>query len=166
MYALHSDVFYFRAKPNDCTLDQTIKYITRYLGRPVIAASRVDAYDGENITFHYNRHEDDALITETIPALDFIKRLIMHIPEKHFKMVRHYGIYAKHHKQEKHLFKYLSNEKCRFLKSLLDWRNSILLTFGYDPLKCSKCGASMLVLEVYHKKTALFEQYRKQMGFG
>lgn len=91
--------FYVRAKPNDCTLEQTVKYITRYLGRPVIAASRIDAYDGKNVTFHYNRHEDESHVVEKIPALDFIKRLIIHIPEKHFKMVRYYGIYAKHHKQ-------------------------------------------------------------------
>ena len=30
----------------------------------------------------------------------FIKRLIVHIPDKHFKMVRYHGIYTKHHKQE------------------------------------------------------------------
>lgn len=152
MYTLHSDGFYVRAKPNNCTLDQTVKYITRYLGRSVIAASRIDHYDGEHITFHYKKHEDNSLVTETIPALDFIRRLIIHIPEKHFKMVRYYGIYTKHHKLEKHLFKYLSHEKRKFLKSLLDWRHSILLNFGYDPLKCPKCGSSMLVLEVYHKK--------------
>lgn len=33
----------------------------------------------------------------------------------------------------------------------------ILLTFGYDPLKCPKCGKSMFAFEVYYKKTALFE---------
>lgn len=38
---------------------------------------------------------------ECVPALDFIKRLIVHIPEKHYKLLRYYGIYAKHHKQEK-----------------------------------------------------------------
>ena len=52
------------------------------------------------------------------------------------------------------------------LSRLLDWRNSILLAFGYDPLRCPECGTSMLVLEVYHKKTALFERYRKVMGYG
>ena len=80
-----------------------IKYIGRYLGRPVIATSRIDSYDGDNVTFHYNRHEDDKYVVETIPAIDFIKRLIRHIPEKHFKMLRYYGVYAKHHKQEKKL---------------------------------------------------------------
>ena len=58
------------------------------------------------------------------------------------------------------------NLKKRFLRSIQDWQHSILLSFGYDPLCCSECGTSMLVLEVYHKKTALFEQYRKVMKYG
>ena len=37
------------------------KYIGRYLGRPVIATSRIDKYDGSMVTFHYNRHEDELL---------------------------------------------------------------------------------------------------------
>ncbi|MBR3771236.1 MAG: transposase [Clostridium sp.] len=166
MYTLHSEGFYVRAMPNPCPADKAITYVTRYLGRPVIATSRIDKYDGDFVTFHYTRHEDDKLVTETVPVLDFIKRLIVHIPEKHFKMLRYYGIYAKHHKQEKKLYKCLSKEKLRFLRSTLDWRNSIIVSFGYDPLRCPKCGTSMLVLEVYHKKTALFEQYRKAMGYG
>ena len=166
MYTKHADGFYVRAKPNLCTPDITIKYISRYLGRPVIATSRIDTYDGENVTFHYTRHEDNKTVTETIPALNFIQKLIVHIPEKHFKMLRYYGIYAKHHKQEKKLRKCISAEKQRFLRSIQDWRQSILLSFGYDPLCCSECGTSMLVLEVYHKKTTLFEQYRKVMKYG
>ena len=130
----------------------TIKYISRYLGRPVIAASRIDKYDGEFVTFHYTRHEDNKTIEEGVPAPDFIKRLIIHIPEKHFKMLRYYGIYAKHHKQEKKLRRCISPEKRKFLSSIQDWRTSILLSFGYDPLRCPACGTSMSVLEVYHKK--------------
>lgn len=166
MYKIHSEGFYVRAMPNPCPTDKAISYITRYLGRPVIATSRIDKYDGDFVTFHYTRHEDDKLVTETVPVLDFIQRLIVHIPEKHFKMLRYYGIYAKHHKQEKNLRRCLSKEKIRFLRSTYDWRNSILISFGYDPLRCPKCGTSMLVLEVYHKKTALFEQYRRAMGYG
>lgn len=166
MYTKHSNGFYVRAKPNSCTPDKTIKYITRYLGRPVIASSRIDNYDVDSVTFHYKRHEDGHLVTETVPSLKFIKRLIVHIPEHHFKMLRYYGLYAKHHKQESKLRKCISPEKHKFLRSTLDWRQSILLSFGYDPLRCPKCGSSMLVLEVYYKKTALFEQYRKAMEHG
>lgn len=166
IYKNHTDGFYVRAKPNLCTTDITIKYISRYLGRPVIAASRIDKYDGSHVTFHYTRHEDNKTITECLPAMDFVKRLIIHIPEKHFKMLRYYGIYAKHHRQERTLRRAISQQKKNFLKRTLDWRTSILLTFGYDPLRCETCGTSLLVLEVYHKKTALFEQYRKVMGYG
>ena len=73
MYNKHADGFYVRAKPNLCTPDITIKYISRYLGRPVIATSRIDHYNGENVSFHYTRHEDNKTVTETIHALDFIK---------------------------------------------------------------------------------------------
>ena len=54
------------------------------------------SYDGVFVTFHYNRHEDEKYVEETLPAMDFIKRLIRHIPEKHFKMIRYGGIYARH----------------------------------------------------------------------
>lgn len=77
MYTKHSNGFYVRAKPNLCTPDITIKYISRYLGRPVIATSRIDNYDGENVTFYYTRHEDNKTVTETIPVLDFIQKLIV-----------------------------------------------------------------------------------------
>ena len=49
---------------------------------------------GDLVSFHYNRHEDDQYVQETIPVMDFIKRLIRHIPEKHFKMIRYGGLYA------------------------------------------------------------------------
>lgn len=93
-YSKHKHGFYVYAKPNKCDPKTVVKYISRYLGRPVIATSRIDKYDGEFVTFHYNRHEDEKYVEETLPAIDFIKRLIRHIPEKHFKMIRYGGIYA------------------------------------------------------------------------
>lgn len=90
-YTDHKHGFYVYAKPNLCDPKTVVKYIGRYLGRPVIATSRIDKYDGEMVTFHYHRHGDEKYIEETIPAIDFIKRLIRHIPEKYFKMIRYGG---------------------------------------------------------------------------
>ena len=81
-YHEHKQGFYVYAKPNKCDPHTVTKYIGKYLGRPVIATSRIDKYDGDMVTFHYNRHEDDKYVEETITAIDFIKRLIQHIPEK------------------------------------------------------------------------------------
>lgn len=77
-YRKHKHGFYVHAKPNKCKPKQTLKYIGRYLGRPVIATSRIIDYDGDFVTFKYNRHEDNMLVIEKLPVLDFIKRLRKH----------------------------------------------------------------------------------------
>lgn len=50
------------AKLNLCDPKTVLKYIGRYLGRPVMAISRIDHYDDDTVTFHYNRHEDNKYI--------------------------------------------------------------------------------------------------------
>ncbi len=157
--------FYVRAMPNKCDPKVVTKYIGRYLGRPVIATKRIDSYDGTNVTFHYNRHEDEKLVVETVPVLSFIERLIQHIPEKHFKMIRYYGIYARHHKKDSRLRKAISKEKHKILLSFNRWRDSICFSFGYDPLKCPKCKNTMVFLELYHNhiRIPLDELYEKVM---
>nr|WP_320923379.1 transposase [Hungatella sp.] len=42
----------------NCKPNLVLKYIGRYLGRPVIASSRIDSYGGDIVTFHYNRHDN------------------------------------------------------------------------------------------------------------
>lgn len=106
--------FYVYAKPNECKPSKVIKYIGRYLGRPAIATSRIDSYDGKDVTFHYNHHEDDAYVEETVPAMDFIRRLIRHIPEKHFKMIRYGGLYARRRDTDKKLSRAIPSEKHKF----------------------------------------------------
>ena len=85
-----------------------------------------------------------------------------HIPEKHFKMVRYYGIYARHRESDKKLCKAIPEFKQAFYLSLTKWRNSIAYSFGYDPLKCS-CGNQMSLLELFHnhKPVPLDDLYRK-----
>lgn len=162
-YREHKDGFYVYAKPNECEPDSVLKYIGRYLGRPVIATSRIDNYDGDFVTFHYNRHEDDKLVVETVPVLDFIKRLIRHIPEKHFKMIRYYGIYARHRDSDKHIVKAIPEHRKRFVLSMNKWRMSIGFTFGYDPLKCPCCNNTLTLLELFHnhKRVPLDDLFRK-----
>lgn len=164
-YRNQKNGFYVYAKPNKCDPKTVTKYIGRYLGRPVIATSRIDQYDGDFVTFHYNRHEDDVLVTEKVPVMDFIKRLIRHIPEKYFKMIRYYGLYARPYKKIRLLRPAISKEKRKIYLSLNRWRDSILLSFGYDPLTCPCCGETMLFMELYynHKRVSLDELYERTM---
>ena len=164
-YNDHKQGFYVYAKPNKCNPKIVTKYIGRYLGRPVIATSRIDHYDGETVTFHYNRHEDNRLITESVPVMQFIQRLIQHIPEKHFKQIRYYGLYAGNHKNDSKLNLAIAKEKRKIFLSFNRWRDCILHSFGYDPLKCPCCGETMTFLDLYynHQHISLNEMYERTM---
>lgn len=165
-YTEHKQGFYVYAKPSKCDPTVVTKYIGRYLGRPVIATSRIDKYDGEQVTFHYNRHEDDKYVVETIPAMEFIQRLIRHIPEKHFKMIRYGGLYARHRKIDKKLYHAIPQKAHPFFRSFNKWRVAIIGAFGYDPLKCPDCKHEMEFLELYfnHQRVSLEEMYEKAMS--
>ncbi len=128
--------------------DKVIKYISRYLGRPVIATSRIDSYDGEYVTFHNNNHEDNSYVERTVPVLDFISLLIQHIPEKHFKMTRYFGLYARHRNSDEKLRWAIPKSRHRILLDFNKWRQIILLSFGYDPLQCPKCNHKMEFLKL------------------
>ena len=164
-YREHREGFYVYAKPNKCDPKTVVKYIGRYLGRPVIATSRIDQYDGDFVSFHYNRHEDNACVEETLPVMEFIERLIRHIPEKYYKMIRYGGIYAGHREIDQKLHRVISREKHSIYRSFNQWRTAILFSFGYDPLTC-ECGTTMLFLELYfnHKRVSLEEMYEKVMS--
>lgn len=169
-YKDHPDGFYVYAPQSQCPPEQIMKYVGRYLGRPVIGSSRIDKYDGDFVTFHYNRHEDNAYVQETVPVLEFIKRLIIHIPEKSFRMIRYYGIYAKHHKQEPKLFRRAKNAFDPRYKELLDswykWRYLMMSCFQTDPLECPKCHKTMslMLIRLNKGKETLLEQYIRIMN--
>ena len=149
LYVNYDNGFYVRAKPNIISnIKLAVDYVIRYTGRPAMAQSRIINYDGEYVTFYYERHEDNKRVEETIHVYDFIKKLIIHIPEENFKMVRYYGFYAKEHKFSNLIFKMLNDIQIKVRQSLRKWRLSIELSFGYDPLRCS-CGRFMDFVDIF-----------------
>jgi len=137
--------FFVYAPKSKGKIRNIINYLGRYLSRPPIATSRIDNYDGTNVTFHYNRHEDDLLITETVTAEEFILRLVVHVPPRYFNMVRYYGLYSK----TKILLKKIRNilKAKRYRQS---FSNLLLKTLGVDPHMCSVCGQKLIFAWLTH----------------
>lgn len=134
---------YAEKKCNQSTQNM-IEYAVRYTGKPAMAESRILDYDGEYITFWYQRHEDNKIIKEHIHVYDFFKRLIIHIPDENFKTVRYYGIYSKKHKFHDKMVMLIKSQTHILRDSLNKWRLMILNDFGIDPLTCPKCGNQMI----------------------
>lgn len=160
IYKEYNNGFYVYAKPdNISSINQTINYVVRYTGRPAMAQSRIIDYDGTYVTYYYERHEDGKRIEEKVHAYEFIKRLILHIPNKNFKVVRYYGIYAKTHKQADKIFKLLNKSQIEIRNQLRKWNISIELSFGYDPTICN-CGGNLIFFELKIKDPELLKSPR------
>lgn len=150
LYHKYPEGFYVNAPKSDFSSASSVtKYIVRYIGRPAMAQSRITDYDGKNVTFWYQRHEDSKKVTETIHAHDFIKRLIIHIPEKGFNMLRYYGIYAQPYNTNPHLIRKIDRKKKLARRTMQHWAFRISISFGYDPLKCH-CGEFMKFFDIYY----------------
>ncbi len=73
----------------------TVRYIGRYTKRAVLAEYRITRYDGKIVRFAFKDYAQGGKTSyKTMPVLAFIGRLIRHIPDKHFKMVRYAGLFA------------------------------------------------------------------------
>lgn len=150
LYKTKDNGFYVNAPPAKLgSTDAIVNYVIRYIGRPVMAQSRIISYDGSNVTYWYQRHEDNQKITVIESACEFIKKLIIHIPEKNFNMLRYYGLYAKGRSAFPDLIRKISEPVRKLRKSLLKWRYALDMAFGKDPLDCP-CGHTMEFSGIYH----------------
>lgn len=150
LYRTYTDGFYVNApSKEDFNSPMAVaKYITRYIGRPVMAQSRISAYDGTHVTYWYQRHEDNEIVYKTDHAHDFIKKLIIHIPEKGFNMLRYYGLYAMPDART-HGFVHLMKPHLRkSVHTMQRWVFRMELSFHHDPLKCP-CGGYMELKDIY-----------------
>lgn len=146
--------FYVNAESKMDDAQKAAKYIGRYIARPSIAESRIQSYDGQTVTFTYEDHETGETKSEILPVLQFIGRLVMHIPKKGYQMVKRYGLYARHikpifkkalelmHKAKQLLFSFFSTHDT--------WRQRIINRFEKDPLLCPVCGVEMELWFIWH----------------
>lgn len=145
LYLSKNNGFYVYAPPSKYkSVTKLIKYVCRYVARPVMAESRIINYDGTYVTFWYQRHEDDKVVIEKIHTYEFIARLILHIPEPNFKQIRFYGAYHNRKKIDIRINRYQTTELSNFKSSYTRWRNMIIISFKEDPLKCPICNSIML----------------------
>lgn len=98
-YSANGKGFYVYAPQQEGNVKEQLAYIGRYLRRPAIAVRRIQAYDGEYVTFVYWDKTEEEEKQETMTVEEFIGRVIRHIPEENFKMIRYYGVYSRRMKK-------------------------------------------------------------------
>jgi hypothetical protein len=145
-YKANAEGFYVYAPKQKGNVKMQLRYIGRYMRRPAIGLNRIVNYDGESVTFKYQDKRSSQEKQETISVEEFIGRLIKHIPDEQFKLIRHYGIYSRRIKAlskkligvwQKTVRKWLVAAK-RLARR--DWSQRIKEQTGKDPMECPVCG--------------------------
>lgn len=163
-YRENNNGFYVHAKTEIKSAKIAAKYVGRYVGRPAIAESRILDYDGKYVTYKYTRHEDNKVIIEKAHVYEFIKKIIIHIPEKNFKMIRYFGLYSRRSKGNNNFIKMIDERIIKIRKSIANWEYRILAAFGVDPCDCPNCRSKMRVHDiVYPKYGSIRERLKRKI---
>jgi hypothetical protein len=129
-------------------------YLARYLKGGPIGNGRLLADDGEAITFRYlNNHDKDEQgrgkpESLSLPADEFIGRLLMHVPPPGMHTVRAYGLYAGAKRDALERCRAGFGQGCVEIPDTLDWQSLLEELFEAkgepSPACCPVCGKRLL----------------------
>ena len=71
----------------------TAKYLGSYVKKPPIAAARLADYASGDVTFTYLDHRSKSYKDLTLSQTEMMLKILSHVPEKHFKMIRYFVFY-------------------------------------------------------------------------
>lgn len=163
-YDLRNDDKY-TSKVKSKNIKSCVNYMMRYAGRPVMAESRLVTYNFENDTveWYYEDHKTSERIDVLETGKDLLSKMIIHIPDENFRMIRYYGFYNnkcqdtldKVHtllgikKNRPSLNKAQRKEEVKKKLNKLKFRTHLIDTYNKDILKC-KCGSTLVYDYTYN----------------
>jgi hypothetical protein len=129
--------------------EMVLKYLARYTHRAAISNDRVLELEDGRVRFRWKDYAHGGRWrTMTLIAIEFVRRLLMHVLPSHFVRIRHYGLLANRHREEK-------LARCRELlgaaaASAGEVVESMARPEGPRPVTptraCPSCGAGRLVV--------------------
>jgi hypothetical protein len=146
---------------------QNIEYLGRYIKRPPIAESRLRHYDGTSIIFKYLDHKTNSFVNKTLSVRDFIKRLIRHIPDIGFKLIRYYGFLANRNIGELlPKVKQILGQEPNNGHRPVSYINLMIQNFNVNPIQCILCGSIMRLAYVKFgiSNTSKLLQFHRQLA--
>ena len=122
-------------------------YCCRYTGRPPLSERRITQYDGQQVTFSYQDYRDGQAKTLTLPAAEFLLRLLQHVWPRYQRDVHYYGLYQPA-RRKVHLAAVVRASRYGDQvrpRPTLSGRDRFLQALADRPLPCPACGAPLVV---------------------
>lgn len=135
------------AKPALDRPDKVLEYLGRYVHRIAIANYRIISIDDASVTFLCKDRETNKSKAVTIPALEFIRRFMLHTVPKQFMRIRAYGFLSNRSKKK-------DLKQCRSLigaavkpvqakQSTVELLSKLL---GFDITRCPRCHKGKMIV--------------------
>lgn len=125
---------------------RTVNYLGRYLKKPPISGSRLAHYTSSaTLEFTYLDHRTKTYQQESLSQTEMLQRVIQHIPEKHFRMIRYFGFLANRVCGQSLPVVYQALKMAKPGKApTLYFVQMIKAFLNRDPFSCLLCGARMV----------------------
>lgn len=148
-----------RFEPED---RKSMERVARYILRPPLSLERLTYADGDDeVVYRRKGSNDQAGGEERIDALDFLARVIAHIPPPRIHLVRYLGHYSNvsrgRRKNGKEKALTPGHRRVEEDDGLTDaerrsrrraWARLIRRIYEVDPLACTSCGGEMRIVSV------------------
>jgi predicted RNA-binding Zn-ribbon protein involved in translation (DUF1610 family) len=118
-------------------------YCCRYTGRPPLSEKRIVAYDGRLVTLAYKDYRDGQDKTLEMPAVEFLLRLLQHVPPRYQRSVFYFGLYqpARRRKNEDAVAK-ASRYDDQVRPVPLSGKQRLQIALSQMRTKCPHCGSN------------------------
>lgn len=135
-----------------------LRYLSRYLRGGPINPRQIVRCDTEVIGFKYKDHRDKRTKVLNVKPQEFIRRVLLHVPESGQHMVRHYGLYAGASR--------VRRNQCReHLGGLMEQLRDMEET-DRKPLSCRCCGSTLRLKWTVFPKHRKANSYRVEFNAG
>lgn len=145
----------------------SVQYIGRYTKRAVMAEYRITYYDGKIVRFAYKDYAEGGKTSYmTLKVNTFIGRLIRHIPDKHFPMIRYSGLFSSRWKEQ-----YLNQARAALNQPDIEdtnespsWAERQADHTGVDPLTCPSCQQPLVFIGAFFGDWNLLQRLFDKAG--
>jgi len=134
--------------------EESLERLAQYIVRAPISQARMkyipydETLDGISKVLYTSK---DGRNTETMEALDWMAKVVTHVPNKGEQLVRYYGFYSNKARgirsKKEDVDVKTSSSKVKRKAFSRNWARLVQKIYDVDPLKCQKCGGKMRIVE-------------------
>ncbi len=136
--------------------DQVLRYLSRYTHRIAISNRRIEQVTDTHVTLRYRDRKRDRKQSTTMTLDEFIHRFLLHVVDKGFVRIRHYGFLASATKaRDLATCRALLGAKPTAPEPARPVEELYFQATGTDLHTCPRCGARLLTRDIPREPRAI-----------